>query len=272
MNHIMAKAVKRGLERRADEPIKYIGMDEKSFLKGQNYVTVMTDTEGKRILDIAQGRKAESVNTLWEGLTENQKSGIEAVSMDFWKAFITGAEKHVPMADIVHDRFHIEKYLNEAVDKVRRGEHKKLRAQKSETLTGTKYLWLKSKKNFTKENKAAFKKLNIDQLAVGRAWNRKELFRHFWSYKYTGSAQKFFKKWYFSATHSRLQPVIDVAKMLKRHFDNILNYVKHRITNAFAEGINSRIQHIKATARGFRNFENYRTSILFYCGKLSLYP
>lgn len=272
MNHIMDKAVKRGLERRADEPIKYIGMDEKSFLKGQNYVTVMTDTEGKRILDIAQGRTGESVNTLWEGLTVNQKSGIEAVSMDFWKAFITGAEKHVPGADIVHDRFHIENYLNKAVDKVRRAEHKELRTQKDETLTGTKYLWLKSKRNFTKDNKSDFKKLNIDQLAVGRAWNRKELFRHFWSYKYEGSARKFFKKWYFSATHSRLKPVIDVAKMLNRHIENILNYVKHKITNAFAEGINSKIQNIKATARGFRNFENYRTSILFYCGKLDLYP
>ena len=98
-------------------------MDEKSFLKGQNYVTVMTDTEGKRIIDIAQGRTGESVNTLWEGLTVNQKNGIEAVSMDFWKAFITGAKKHVPGADIVHDRFHIESYLNKAVDKVRKTEH-----------------------------------------------------------------------------------------------------------------------------------------------------
>jgi transposase len=272
MNHIMAKAVKRGLERREDEPIKYVGMDKKSFLKGHNYITVMTDTEGKRILDVAQGRDTEAVNTLWKGLTENQKTGIEAVSMDFWKAFKTGAEKHVPEAVIVHDRFHIEKYLNEAVDKVRKGEHKDLKSRKNNTLAGTKYLWLKSKKNFTKANKTDFRKLNIDQLAVGRAWNRKELFRHFWSYRYEGSARNFFKKWYFSATHSRLQPVIDVAKMLKRHIENILTYIKHRITNAFAEGINSKIQHIKATARGFRNFKNYRTSILFYCGKLSLYP
>lgn len=272
MNHIMTKAVKRGLDRRENEPIKYVGIDEKSFLKGHNYVTVMTDTEGKRILDVAKGRNTEAVESLWEGLTINQKSGIEAVSMDFWRAFITGAGKHVPEAAIVHDRFHIEKYLNGAVDKVRKGEHKELKARNDETLTGSKYLWLKSKKNFTKDNKSDFKKFNIDQLAVGRAWNRKELFRHFWSYKYEGSARNFFNKWYFSATHSRLKPLIDVAKMLKRHIENIMTYIKHRITNAFAEGINSRIQHIKATARGFRNFENYRTSILFYCGKLNLYP
>ena len=232
----------------------------------------MTDTEGKRVLDIVKNRKAESVDTLWDSLTEKQKSGIEAVSMDFWKPFITGAEKHVPEAAIVHDRFHIMKYMNEAVDKVRRKENKYLMTQQDKTLIGTKYLWLKAKRNFTKANKIDFRELNIDQLAVGRAWNRKELLRHLWDYTYKKPARRFFNKWYFSATHSKLKPVIDVAKMLKRHIENILTFSKYRITNAFAEGINSKIQHIKATARGFRNFNIYRTSILFYCGNLSLYP
>ena len=178
MNHIMEKAVKRGLERRADEPIKYIGMDEKSFLKGQSYVTVMTDTEGKRILDIAQNRDKKAIDKLWGDLSEKQKGSVEAVSMDFWKAFINGAEKYVPEAAIVHDKFHIMKYMNEAVDKVRRAEHKLLTAQNNGTLGGTKYLWLKAKKNLTNENRKDFRELNVNQLSVGRAWNRKELLRH----------------------------------------------------------------------------------------------
>jgi transposase len=272
INHIMEKSVKRGLSRRKNEPIKHLGMDEKSFLKGQSYVTVLSDTEGKRILDVVQNRDTEAVDKLWGTLTEKQKESVAAVSMDFWKAFINGAEKHVPAAAIVHDKFHVMKYMNEAVDYVRKAEHKFLTAQNNGTLKGTKYLWLKAKENLTKENKKDFKDLNINQLSVGRAWNRKELLRHLWDYRYEGSARKFFKKWYFSATHSRLKPVIKVAKMLKRHLENILTFVKYRITNAFAEGINSVIQHIKATARGFRSFKNYRTSILFYCGKLDLYP
>jgi len=272
LNLIMEKAVKRGLARRNDDPIKHVGIDEKSFLKGQSYVTIMTDTEGKRVLDIVQDRKSESVDKLWNTLTEKQKIGVEAVSMDFWKPFITGAAKHVPTASIVHDKFHIMKYMNEAVDKVRRKENNYLKGKQDKTLIGTKYLWLKAKRNFTKENKADFRKLNTEQLSVGRAWNRKELLRHIWEYVYEKPAREFFKKWYFSATHSRLKPVIDVAKMIKRHLENILTFIKHRITNAFAEGINSKIQHIKAAARGFRNFKNYRISILFYCGKLNLFP
>ena len=272
LNHIMEKAVNRGLSRRKAEAVKSVGMDEKSFLKGQNYVTVMTDKEGKRVLDIAPGRKKASVDALWGTLTEKQKASVESVSMDFWRAFITGAEEHVPGAAIVHDRFHIMKYMNEAVDKVRRQENRYLLRQQDRTLAGTKYLWLKAQKNFTQENRNEFRSMNVGQLAVGRAWNRKELLRHLWDYRYEGPERKFFLKWYFSATHSRLKPVIDVAKMLKRHIENILTFIKHRITNAFAEGMNSKIQHIKATARGFRSFRNYRISILFYCGKLSLYP
>jgi transposase len=76
--------------------------------------------------------------------------------------------------------------------------------------------------------------------------------------------------WYGWATRSQLKPMIKVAKMLKRHFDGLLNYIDNRITNAMSEGFNSRIQTIKSSARGFRNFDNYRTRILFFCGKLDL--
>ncbi|MBC7533295.1 MAG: transposase [Oligoflexus sp.] len=84
--------------------------------------------------------------------------------------------------------------------------------------------------------------------------------------------RKFFDEWYWWATHSRLDPMIKVAKMLKRHLDNILTYLTHRITNATAEGFNSKIQSIKSAARGFRNFSNYRIAILFHCGRLQLHP
>jgi transposase len=65
---------------------------------------------------------------------------------------------------------------------------------------------------------------------------------------------------------------VKVAAMLKRHLEGVLAYITHRITNAMSEGFNSRIQSIKSAARGFRNFENYRTRILFFCGRLELIP
>ncbi|MDI7222116.1 transposase, partial [Leptospira santarosai] len=81
-----------------------------------------------------------------------------------------------------------------------------------------------------------------------------------------------FKRWYFWATHSKLKPIIKVAKMLKRNLKYILTYFSHRITNAGSESMNSRIQKIKSNARGFRNFQFFRISILFHLGGLNLYP
>ncbi len=269
---IMRRSVKRGLKRRKEEDVPYIGIDEKSFLSGHQYATILTDISGKRVLDVAQNRDTEAVDSLWKSLSDKQKASVKAVCMDFWKAYINGAKEHAPNAIIVHDKFHIMKYMNEAVDAVRKREHKQLLGNKDRTLNGKKYLFLKNEKNLTKDERSDFRNLNLNQLAVGRAWNRKELLRNFWSYTYEKSARKFFQKWYFSATHSRLDPVIKVAKMYKKHFEQIISYLKHRITNSFAEGINSVIQHIKATARGFRNFENYRMAILFFCGDLNLYP
>jgi len=109
-------------------------------------------------------------------------------------------------------------------------------------------------------------------LKVARAWAAKELFSKFWAYQQAGWARRFFKDWFGWVSRSRLKPMVAVAQLLKRHLPNLLTYLKHQITNAVTEGLNSKIQSLKSAARGFRNFQNYRTRILFFCGKLDLYP
>jgi transposase len=269
---IQEKAVQRGLERRSGGFLRYIGVDEKSFLKGHRYATVLSDLDNSRVLDVAQDRKEESLAELFKRIPEGQREEIAAVAIDMWEPYINAVQTLLPEADIVHDKFHIAKYLGEAVDKVRKSEHKSLLKEGSEDLKGTKYIWLTNPAHWTEEQKQQFKELKDKGLKVGRAWGIKELFSDLWGYHYEKPARNFFKKWYWWATHARLNPISDVAKKLKRHLDNILTYLKHRITNAVAEGLNSKIQQIKSAARGFRNFENYRTAILFFCGKLNMYP
>ena len=109
-------------------------------------------------------------------------------------------------------------------------------------------------------------------MKTARAWAIKELFRDFWAYKSPHWAGKFFDRWYAWAIRSRLDPIKKVARMLKKHIKGLLAYFRHQITNAKSEGFNSRVQAIKSAARGFRSFENYRTRILFFCGKLKLLP
>ena len=105
----------------------------------------------------------------------------------------------------------------------------------------------------------------------GSAWAIKETLRHFWEYKRRGWAERHWKS-FFWATHSRLEPVIEAAYTLRRHLDGLLSFFDHRITNAGAEGLNSRIQAIRVSARGYRNRENFKTAIYFHLGGLDLYP
>jgi len=271
-HQIMRRAVERGLERRQLEDLKHLGMDEKSFRRGHSYITLLTDLDQARVIDVVEERTTEAAEQLWQTLSSEQKQAVEAVAVDMWEPFIQTIQKAVPDADIVHDKFHVSKYLGEAVDKVRRQEHKELMAQGDETLKGTRQLWLYNPENFSPEQVQEFDALKDLHLKVARAWAAKELFTKFWEYQEEGWARRFFKDWFGWVSRSRLKPLIEVGQMLKRHLDHLLTYLKHHITNAVTEGLNSKIQSIKSAARGFRSFQNYRTRILFFCGKLDLYP
>lgn len=271
-HEIMRRAVERGLTRRQLEGLKHWGMDEKSFKRGQSYITLLTDLEESRVLDVVEERTVAAADQWWASLSPEQKQGVEAVAVDMWEPFIQAIQKQVPEADIVHDQFHVSKYLGEAVDQVRRAEHKELMAQGDETLKGTRQLWLYNPEHFSPEQAEEFSALKDLHLKVARAWAAKELFSKFWAYQEAGWARRFFKDWFGWVSRSRLKPVIEVARMLQRHLENLLTYLRHPITNAVTEGLNSKIQSIKSAARGFRSFNNYRIRILFFCGKLNLYP
>lgn len=270
VQRIMNRAVERGIQRREIETVRHVGMDEKSFGRGHDYVSVMTDIDGSRVLDVVPGHDGEAADLLWNTLTDDQKGTVEAVAMDMWPAFETSATKNVPQAEIVHVRFHISKHLGEAVDKIRRQENNALVKDGDETLKGTKQLWLYNAENMSDEQWTQFEFLKDMELKTATGWAIRENFRWFWEYKYAGNARKFFALWYDWACESELQPIIKVANMLRKRLANILTWFRHRISNGPAEGFNSRIQSLKSAARGFRIFENYRTRILFFCGKFDL--
>jgi transposase len=270
VNAIMVSAVERGMLRRTEEKIDYLGIDEKSSERGHTYSTILTDIDRSRVLDLVPQRRLEAAEGLLQTLTPAQRASVKAVAMDMWPAYMSAARNCLPQADIVHDKFHVSKYLGEAVDAVRKREHRKLSQTGNSPLAGSKWQWLRKYPDGRSAEAVAFRALNQLNLKTSRAWCIKENFSQFWSYSYKGAAQRFFKAWSNNAMRSKLEPVKKVVKMLRRHEEGLLNFSQHRISNACAEGFNSAIQLIKANARGFRNFINYRARILFHCGKLDL--
>ncbi len=272
VNAIMRRAVERGLRQRSTEEVRHMGIDEKSFRSGQSYASLLFDLDGARVLEAVEGRTEEAAETLLQALPHPQRQAIQAVAVDMSLPFLKAIARNLPAAAIVHDKFHVSKHLNEAVDQVRRAESKRLRHEGDETLKGTRQLWLYNEANLTDDAASRFASLKNLELKTARAWAIKEQFRWFWTYHHSGYARRFFGQWYGWASRCRLKPIFKVAKMLKRHLDNLVTYTRHKITNSLAEGFNSKIQSLKANARGFRSFESYRTRILFFCGKLNLLP
>ena len=209
-------------------------MDEKSLGKGHDYVSVMTDLDHRRVLDVSKDRTIAAADELWQTLNENQREEVESVSMDMWQAFMTTAEKNAPNAEIVHDKFHVSKYLGDAVDKVRRQEHRELKAEGDERLTGLRQMLLYNEENLNEDQQIDLQILQKSDLRTGRAWALKEHFRHFWDSANEAAGKRFFDGWYGWAMRSHLELIKRVARMLKGHLPGLMSDFNHYVTNALS--------------------------------------
>jgi len=271
---VLTRAVARGLARKPRRLPTRLGIDEKAIRKGQHYETIVVDLDTGTVEAVLDERTQASLEAYYRQFTEQELATIEAIAMDMWEPYVLATHACVPEAGkkIGVDKYHAVRTVTEAVDKVRRQEHKALQAQDDPRLKGTRYLWLWNEESVPAWRRAEFEALRDAKLKTSRAWAIKESLRDFWTYLSPAWAKKYFQAWYFWATHSRLIPIIKAAKTLKNHLPNLLTYFKHGITNATSEAINSKIQMVKLMACGYRNREHYKTAILFHCGGLDLYP
>lgn len=271
---IMQRAVKRGLARRVPRQLTRIGIDETSYQKRHEYVTVVTCQVTGDVVYVAEDRKKESLARFFDQLEPADILAIEAISMDMWKPYIEVVEDNVYRAEekICFDKFHVAKHLGDAVDKVRRQEHRVLLEQGDRSLVGSKYTWLQNPDNMLERTAGKLKALKDQVLKTARAWALKEHAMCLWNYVHAGWARKAWEAWIAWAFRSRLEPVKRVARMVREHLDGIVNAIVLGATNAGAESINAKIQRIKRMACGFRNRERFKTAIYFHLGGLDLLP
>jgi transposase len=274
---IKQRAVHRGLGRKAPAVMARLCVDEKSVGVGHQYMTLVAEVAPgvpARVEYVGEGRTRESLDAFWKQLTAEQLGGVEAVAMDMWEPYMQSTVAHVPEAatKVVHDPFHLVQYMNDAVNEVRKAEHRRLLAQGDEILTGTRQFWLYGMENVPASAAVRFDQVKFINLQTSRAWAIKEVFRNFWLCADADEARRHFGQWYGWAIRSRLQPVKKVARMFKRHLANILTFFTHRLTNGPIEGLNNKIQGLIKKAFGYRNKERFKTDVLFHLGGLDLYP
>lgn len=270
---IMKRAVKRGMEKRKKMTVRSIGVDETSFRKGHDYVTVVTNQDGC-VLAVEEDRTKESLGRFYNTLTKHQKENLESISMDMYIAYVHTTLEEIPNAEtkIAFDKFHIATYLSKAVDTVRKMERREQTRDTLKKLKGTRFLWLKNSNNLNKDQIDLINEFSEIAKKTGRAWALKEYAMSLSGYTSRGWAEAAWTKWYNWAIRSRLQPMKTVAKMIKEHLWGIINAIVLNADNAMAESVNSKIKILKIKSRGYRNKERFRTAILFHYGGLDLHP
>lgn len=243
-----------------------VGLDETAAKRGHNYITVFVNLDQARVLFTEPGKDANTVAAFVRDLEAHggKAENILEVCQDMSQAFEAGVAANLPGASITFDKFHVVKMINKAVDQVRRAENK----ERSE-LRKTRYLWLKNPANLTVSQRRKLDGLAGCNLKTARAYQIRLIFQELYDQP-ADEAEAFLKKWYFWATHSRLTPIIEVAKTIKRHWDGVLRWFQSKIANGLLEGINSLIQAAKAKARGYRSIRNLQAIIYLIAGKLDM--
>lgn len=269
VNRILYLATQRGLEKR-DKNVIYrsLSLDEKSFQKGHHYATVLSDAERGFIVDLVESRTTQATKHLLNtNLSEVQKSQVETISIDMWKPFITAVGEVLPNSKKVHDRFHLIKYLNTAIDKVRRRETKG-----NEILVGSRYSLLKNTENLTQKQYFKFEEILRINFEVSQAWKLTECFKNLFGSADYNDALNRFSVWTSFCDWENIKEISEVVKMFRNHIVGVCNALVEKASNAMAERLNGKIQELKTIGKGYRRFENFRNAVLFFNGGLNLYP
>jgi transposase len=272
---IMARAVRRGMAVRETKPVEELGIDETSYQKRHEYVTVLIDRDRDIVVDVLDGRKKADLKAWLEAIPEGERNRLRHVSMDMWEPYINAVNETVEDAEekICFDRFHVSQHFGKALDKVRAQEHRSLLNEHGESpLTRTKHQWLRNAHRTDNRGRRDFMALTRMHLRTARAWAIKETAADLWDYAYRASAAKAWARLLGWMSRCRLLPLIRVGRMIRKYLWGILNAIIASVTNSLAESKNARIQKIKATACGFRNRARFRRSILFHLGGLDLMP
>jgi len=250
--------------------VRHIGVDETSRRKGHDYITHFVDLDTRKTIFVTDGKDSGTFKAFSKALVESggKAENIEAVSMDMSGAFISGALSHFTKAAIIFDKFHIFKALNEAVDMVRKAEHKE-----AGLLKGHRFTLLYSKKNLSSRKATELEAILMTYPTIGKAYGFKESFADIFD-ECTEDSVKTLERWCDMVEQSAIKPMVDFVAMVRSHMFGIRNlFAMRNVNNGILEGLNSKIQLAKKRARGFANTENFKYMVYFVTGRLELdYP
>ncbi len=262
-----------GLAHRTLDNVETIGVDELHSFHGQNYLTLVyqLDEGIKRLLWCAPQRKVETLSKFFLELGDGLSRKIKFACSDMWSPYLKVIKEKAPQAVNILDRFHIMKKFNEAIDKIRRSETKKLEADgQPNVLAKSRWLLLKKPANLSQKQTATLSEILKINLASVKAYLLREDFQRFWDYKNANTAEKFLDEWITRTLKTKLNPLKQVARMLRKHKPLILNWFKAngKLSSGAVEGMNLKANLTVRKTFGFRTTDCLQTALYHTLGNL----
>lgn len=239
------------------EIVRYIGIDEFSIRKGHEYMTIFINLETGEIIHAVEGKSMESVTPFLLELRE-KATQLKAMAMDMNAAYASAAKRHLPNVDIVFDRFHVVALLNTVIDEIRRDQQAKCNEVGLKVIKGMRFLLLRNYEKLDIKKQNSLKCLLEVNEPIALAHAMKEQIRLFWTKQTVKEGARFLAWWIMDACESGLRELEKTARTLLRHWEGLVSYFKHPITNGKTEGINNKIKTMKRQAYGFRDIEYFK--------------
>lgn len=276
VGRIIERVVKK---KRPENPLtglECIGVDELSYRKQHHYVTLVTDQKERKIVWGKEGKSAETLRSFFDELGEDNSKNIKVVTMDMSQGYINAVREKTPHAQIVFDRFHIQKLVSNAVDICRRDEWQRLRSEGEETLANdlkhTRWALLKNPWNLTQKEEARLSTIQKSNTSLYRSYLLKESFASILDRRQPNVVKEKLLSWLSWARRSRLAPFVKVARTIRKHLDDIVAYIRFRLTNGVVEGLNNKARLITRRAYGFHSSAAVLAMIMLCCTGLNLQP
>lgn len=265
------RSIERHREGHRVRGLRVVGIDEVSYHKRHKYATLVYDLEHSVVVWIGQGRGRATIDRFFDKqLSDYQKSQIDTGCCDMSEAYMGAISAHCPNAQLVLDRFHVVKALNEAVDMVRKEQWREASAAHRKALKGLRWLLYRHSSSRSRRDTQTLKALEKHNRRIYRAWRLKDEFEQLWEFNVPWAAARFFKRWTTSALRSRLEPLRKFVATARRHQSGILAFVETGVTNAVAENINRIVKIVKNRASGFRHLHSFIDMIYLTVGDLDI--
>lgn len=270
---VVARVVARRLDSTRLDGLRRVGVDEFSYRKHHRYLTIVVDHDRSRVVWAAPGHSAETLGSFFDALGEKRVGEIETVTIDMSGGYRKAIEERAPQAEIVYDRFHVQRLATDALDEVRRAEVRAVGlTDEGKAIKRSRFALLKNPWNLSRREKEKLSGLQRTNARLYRAYLLKETLAQALDYLQPGHARRAVEDWMAWASRSRLDPFVKAARTIRRHLDGVLAYLRERLTNGIVEGFNNKLRMIARRAFGFHSPEPLIAMLYLCCGGIQLNP